>query len=95
MKKKIIFTALLAIFSMTCVIAQDINGHWSGKVMDQYEINYDFKADGNTLTGKDTHYDGTVSDITNGKIDADSLSFDVPILGQLTHVTGKLKADGA
>ncbi|MGH2647391.1 MAG: hypothetical protein ACRDE8_07480 [Ginsengibacter sp.] len=90
MKKKFLFSVLFTVLSMSFVAAQEINGHWSGRLMDQYDINYDFKADGNVLTGKDTHPDGSVSDISNGKIDADSLSFDVPIQGQTTHITGKL-----
>ena len=90
MKKKILLFALFAFVSMSALFAQDINGHWTGKLMDQYDIHYFFKASGDTLTGKDNHYDGTVSDISNGTIKADSLSFDVPIQGQMTHVTGKL-----
>lgn len=91
MKKKILFFALCTVLSISIVSAQDVTGHWTGKVMDQYNITYDFQVHGDTLTGKDTHYDGSVSDISNGKINADSLSFDVPIQGVMTHVTGKLK----
>ena len=94
MKKKILLSALCTFISLSAVFAQDINGHWNGKLMDQYDINYDFKANGDTLTGKDRHYDGTISDISNGKIIADSISFDVPIQGELTHVTGKLSDNG-
>jgi hypothetical protein len=59
--------------------------------MNQYDVTYDFVALGDSLTGKDTHYDGSVSDISNGKVMGDSISFSVPIQGQLTPVTGKLK----
>lgn len=90
MKKKILFFTLFTVLSISIAFAQDITGHWKGRVMDQYDINYDFKSDGNILTGKDTHYDGSVDSISNGKINADSISFDVPIVGQMTHVTGKL-----
>ncbi len=48
---------------------------------------------GDSLKGKDTHPDGSVSDITNGKIHGDTLSFDVPIQGNMTHVTGKVKGN--
>ncbi len=90
MKRKIIILAVCAIISVSYVSAQDITGHWTGKILDQYNIAYDFQVHGDTLTGKDTHPDGSVSDISNGKINADTLSFDVPIQGTLTHVTGKL-----
>ena len=93
MKKKILFFVFYTVLSVSIVSAQDVTGHWTGKVMNQYNVTYDFQVHGDTLTGKDTHYDGSVSDISNGKINADSLSFDVPIQGVTTHVTGKLKDD--
>jgi hypothetical protein len=90
MKKKILLLAISAIISVSYISAQDITGHWTGKVADQYDIAYDFQVQGDSLIGKDTHPDGSVSDISNGKINADSLSFDVPIQGVVTHITGKL-----
>ncbi len=94
MKKIISFFAPFTVLSISTAFAQDIMGHWKGRVMDQYDINYDFKSDGNILKGKDTHYDGSVDSISNGKMNADSISFDVPIQGQMTHVTGKLTESG-
>jgi hypothetical protein len=93
MKKKFILLVFSTIMFVSVACAQDVTGHWTGKVTDQYDVAYDFKVDGNTLTGKDTHPDGSVSDISNGKIDADTLSFDVPIQGSITHVTGKVNGD--
>jgi hypothetical protein len=90
--KKILLSIFFAL-SISFLFAQDneITGHWTGKIMDRYNITYDFIAQGDSLTGKDTHYDGTVSDISNGKVMGDSISFSVPIQGQMTPVTGKLK----
>lgn len=95
MKKKIGFSIALTFATITFSFAQnkDFTGHWTGKLMDQYNITYDFVATGDVLTGKDTHYDGTVDNISNGKIMGDSISYDVPIIGNLTHVTGKLNGD--
>ena len=93
MKKKCVLLIISTFFATTFVCAQDITGHWTGKVADQYNVSYDFKVQGDSLTGKDTHPDGSVSDISNGKINGDTLSFDVPIQGQLTHVTGKIKGE--
>lgn len=93
MKKKILLLVFSAVICASIACAQDITGHWTGKVMDQYNVAYDFKVQGDILTGKDTHPDGSVSDISNGKINADTLSFDVPIQGTTTHVTGKVKGD--
>jgi hypothetical protein len=44
MKKKMLLVVLCAALSVSFVAAQDINGHWTGKVMDQYNIAYDFKV---------------------------------------------------
>lgn len=93
MKKKIVLLAFFAVISLSVAYAQDITGHWTGKVMDQYNVAYDFKVQGDSLTGKDTHPDGSVSDISNGIVGSDTLAFDVPIQGALTHVTGKIKGD--
>jgi hypothetical protein len=92
MTKKILLSLFFTL-SISFLFAQDnnITGHWTGKVMNQYDVTYDFVAQGDSLTGKDTHYDGSVSDISNGKVIGDSISFTVPIQGQMTPVTGKLK----
>jgi hypothetical protein len=92
MEKKVLLSVFFTL-SISFLFAQnnDITGHWTGQVMNQYNITYDFVARGDSLTGKDTHYDGSVSDISNGKVMGDSISFNVPIQGQLTPVTGKLK----
>ncbi|MEO6187573.1 MAG: hypothetical protein ABIO82_05275 [Ginsengibacter sp.] len=92
MKKKIAILVLCVFLFVSVGAAQDISGHWTGKLQ-EYTVTYDFKADGNSLTGKDTHPDGSVSDISNGKIMAENIEFDVPIQGEITHVTGKLKGD--
>ena len=93
MKKRLLLFTIGTTLLLSSASAQDISGHWTGKVMDQYKVAYDFKTDGNILTGKDTHPDGSVSDISNGTIKSDSLSFDVPIQGAMTHVTGEVKSD--
>ena len=92
MKKKFLLSAVFA-FSISLLFAQqnEISGHWTGKLMDQYNLTYDFIAQGDSLSGKDTHYDGTVSDVSNGKVMGDSISFSVPIQGAMTPVRGKLK----
>jgi len=93
MKKKSIVLVLFVFLFLTTASAQDITGHWAGKVMDQYPVAYDFRVQGDSLQGKDTHPDGSVSDISNGIVGGDTLAFDVPVQGTLTHVTGKIKGD--
>ena len=95
MKKKILFPFAFIFTAVSFSFAQDttFTGHWTGQVMNQYNITYDFVASGDSLTGKDTHYDGSVSDISNGKIMGDSISYDVPVNGTITHVTGKINGN--
>jgi hypothetical protein len=93
MIRKILLIACIAVGSISKAAAQDVTGHWTGRIMDQFDVAYDFKVDGNTLTGKNTHPDGSVTDISNGKINADSLSFDTVIRSELTHIKGKLAGD--
>jgi len=92
MKKKILFTTLFTFISISFLFAQDKNltGHWTGRIMDQYDVATDYVANGDSLTGKSTHYDGSVSDINNGKIMGDSISYDITYNGEIIHVTGKL-----
>lgn len=93
MKKKL-FVLLLLFIPSSILFAQNqdkFTGHWTGVLMNQYNLTYDFVAKGDSLTGKDTHSDGTVSEISNGKIMGDSISYSVPIMGQSTPITGKLK----
>ena len=68
MKKKFLLSAFFAL-SISFLFAQDndITGHWTGKGKHQYIITYDFVAQGESLTGKETHPDGSVSDISMAK----------------------------
>ena len=50
MKKKFLLSALLVLAVVAICFAADITGHWTGRVNDQFDISYDFKVDGTTLT---------------------------------------------
>ena len=95
MKKRLLFVFAFILIAVSFSFGQDarLTGHWTGKVMGRYKLTYDFVASGDSLSGKDTHRDRSVSAISNGKIMGDNISYDVPLKGKLTHVTGKLKGD--
>ena len=80
MTKKFLLSALLILAVVTICFAAEITGHWTGKINDQFDIAYDFKADGTTLTGTTKGPDGNVITIKNGLIKGDSLSFILPIM---------------
>ena len=67
--------------------APSIDGKWEGsmEMMGQsMTLGYDFKSDGNILTGTNTGPQGNVTEITNGKIDGNNISFDVEVTGQMS-----------
>jgi hypothetical protein len=58
-------------------LAADFNGKWNGEVqgrMGTQTVVFDFHVDGTTLTGKVTTPRGE-TDITDGKVDGDNISF--------------------
>jgi hypothetical protein len=91
--KKVLSTAILVTAFVTFCFAQDITGKWAGKVMDQFDVTYDFKVDGTTLTGTTTGPDGNLITIQNGLIKDGDLSYTINLMGNDMKVTGKVKDD--
>jgi hypothetical protein len=81
-------TALLTVFVMAFVAAfatvgraADVDGKWEGSIQGpqgDFALTFEFKADGDTLTGSVESAMGKV-DISNGKIKDKALSFDVKL----------------
>lgn len=60
--------------------AADVDGKWTGTVstpMGDLPVQYEFKADGATLTGTTLGFDGGSVPIKNGKVEGDKISFTV------------------
>lgn len=77
MLKKLALAVLFITLGAVTAFAADLNGKWSATVETQrgtQNLTFDFKVDGATLSGKITSPRGE-SDITDGKIDGDNLSF--------------------
>jgi hypothetical protein len=90
----VLFVALGAVTAL----AADLNGKWAASVetpRGTQEITFDFHAEGVTLTGKITSPRGE-SDIQDGKIDGDNLSFTQTINfnGNEMKINYTGKADG-
>jgi hypothetical protein len=78
MMKKLGLTVLFLTLGSVAALAADFNGKWTAEVQGRngmQTISFDFHVDGSTLTGKVTTPRGDV-DITNGKVDGDTISFD-------------------
>ena len=78
MMRKLMLAATLVALGSVAAMAADFNGKWSGTVETMrgtQTLTFDFKVDGTTLTGTITTPRGD-TDISNGKIDGDTISFD-------------------
>jgi hypothetical protein len=75
--RTVALAALFVTLTVVTAFAADVTGKWKASVetpRGTQEITFDFHADGAALTGKITSPRGE-SDISDGKIDGDNLSF--------------------
>ena len=98
MLKKIGLAVLFLALGSVSALAADFNGKWAGDVTTPrgtQTLTFDFHVDGATLTGKVTTPRGE-TDITNGKVDGDNISFDqvLNFNGNEIKITYTGKADG-
>lgn len=78
MLKKLTLAVMFVALGTVSALAADFNGKWTGDVTTPrgtQTLTFEFKVDGAALTGKITTPRGT-TDITNGKVDGDNISFD-------------------
>lgn len=97
MKRKIFTTTMLVGCFMVCLAAiADLSGKWSGKLLmgdgTEYPLLYNFKIDGDKLTGTALTPEGDVQ-IANGKTDGTTFSFSVTTSGMDIPHTGKFCGD--
>ncbi|MFN8431057.1 MAG: hypothetical protein U0V04_13855 [Spirosomataceae bacterium] len=93
MFKKILSTAIIVFALSLASFAQDINGKWNGKVMDQFEVSYTFKAEGEKLTGSTVGPEGNEIILKDGKIKGNDIEFVLNIMDQDIKMVGKLEGD--
>jgi len=98
MKKKIFALAPLLMLVIICFAAAvDLNGKWIGSVKlppdsALFALSYNFKVDSGKLTGTALMPQGEVN-ITDGMINGNDFSFNVPVPGGNAPHTGKLYQD--
>ena len=78
-----IFTVILMLVAGFSYAA-GIDGKWEGTMEGgmgggAQKLGYEFKADGNKLTGTAVDPQGAKHEIKNGKIDGNNVTFDVPV----------------
>ena len=98
MKKKIFATTQLIMLMLVCFAAAvDLNGKWTGSAKlapdsSLLTLSYNFKVDSGKLTGTAHMPQGDVN-ITDGMINGNDFSFNVPVPGGNAPHTGKLYQD--
>jgi hypothetical protein len=100
MIRKLGLTVLIFALGSVAALAADFNGKWNAQVQGRNGMQtlvFDFHVDGTTLTGKITTPRGD-TDISNGKVDGDTITFDqvLNFNGNSFTIsyTGKAAADG-
>lgn len=98
MKRKVLTAAGLASLCLSAFTwFADINGKWSAMLKgpdgNEFPVTYIFKTDGSTLTGTVTSEIGTF-DISDGRVQGDSLWFTANIKTMTIKNVGKYYADG-
>jgi hypothetical protein len=98
MMRKLGIAVLFLTLGGISALAADFNGKWTADVQSRrgtQTLTFDFHVDGSTLTGKVTTQRGD-TDITDGKVDGDNISFTqvMNFNGNSMTITYKGTADG-
>lgn len=91
--KKVLFTVLIALFTVIASNAEGIAGKWKASFdsgQGAMELTFNFKVDGEKLTGTVSSEMGDM-EITNGKVSGNEISFDVDAMGSSITHKGKLE----
>ncbi|WP_461453433.1 hypothetical protein [Mucilaginibacter sp.] len=96
MKKAFLLSILLCFVLVALAATSALNGQWTGTLRtedgNQYPLNYNFKVDGDKLTGtvRGPHGDLQIND---GQIQGNTFSFDVALDKMVLIHTGKIYPD--
>ncbi len=92
-----ICAGLLMTFTTITAFAADVTGTWTGEMKgpngDPFQITFTFSQDGAKLAGTVLGPQGDPTDISNGKIEGDKLSFDVSFDGMTIKHEGTIAGD--
>lgn len=100
MKISVMTSILLLVAGLA--FGAEIDGKWagtfdSGMGGQPMNLSYDFKADGNKLTGTTVGAENSTIEIKNGTIDGNKVTFDVPVdmngMKMTIAYTGELSGD--
>lgn len=70
----------MSVVVVVAAYAADVDGTWTGSVagpQGEFPVTFKFKADDTKLTGSTLGFDGTEVPISDGKIDGNTITFNV------------------
>jgi hypothetical protein len=99
MKRLLCLCAFLALAAAaSTALAADVSGTWNADAVgpdgSSYPLTFTFKQDGGKLTGSVQGPQGDPIDISNGKVDGNSVSFDVSFNGLTISHAGTVNDAG-
>jgi hypothetical protein len=77
---KVLLSVFVLLVLCVTAYAADVDGTWTGSVpspMGDFPVSFTFKADGAKLTGSTLGFDGNPVPIQDGKIDGNTITFNV------------------
>ena len=89
------------VMALTAVTAHaaDVSGKWTAEMTmpdgGNFQLAFTFKQDGAQLTGTVQGPQGDPIEISNGKVDGNEISFEVPVNGTTITHQGTISADGS
>jgi len=94
-------TILLTLLLSALAMAADVSGKWNAKVPGRdgntRDVTYNFKVSGSTLTGTTTGFQGNEIQISDGKVEGDTITFKTKIEfngnTMVMNYTGKVSGD--
>jgi hypothetical protein len=79
-RRNILGSTLILVILSTAALAADITGSWTGAMSmgdNSFNLTYNFKQEGGTLTGSVVTPSGDTLPLSEGKVDGDKISFAV------------------
>ena len=93
--RTLVACATLLVLLAGAALAADITGNWTGSMSmgdNQFTLTYNFKQDGEKLTGSVTGPQGNPLTLNEGKVQGDKISFNVSVEGP--NGTFKIVSEG-
>jgi hypothetical protein len=82
---------LTVLFFVNSTFAADLTGRWTGRIMDQFDVAYDFVQEGEKLSGFTMGPDGNKIEIKDGSVKGDEVLFTINVMDTDMKIKGKVE----